>query len=68
MDNLYIRILWLSSLCMLEYIYKLEEADWADESFFGSLTEYSLSTVIIRRYIYSTDWFCGGLSFRNDEN
>ena len=42
MDNLYIRILWLSSLCMPEYIYKLEEADRADQSFFGSLTEYSL--------------------------
>ena len=42
MYNLYIRILWLSSLCMPEYIYKLEEADRADESFFGSFTECSL--------------------------
>ena len=66
MYNLYIRIMWLSSLCMPEYIYKLEEADRADESFFGSFTEYSLCTVIVRRYVYFKDWFCGGLSFRNE--
>ena len=51
---------------MPEYIYKLEEADRADESFFRSFTEYSLWTVIVRRYVYFKDWFCGGLSFRNE--
>ena len=42
MYNLYIRILWLSSLCMPEDMYKLEEADRADGRFFGSFTKYSL--------------------------